>query len=168
MYLWSGFYVGANIGGGWASADHGFSGSGVVGGGQIGYNFQNGHWVWGAEADISGAGVNGNAMAGGRYGVDMASTLTGRLGYSVDRWLVYGKAGVGWVDVKSPLMGSDTATGGAFGVGAEYALGHNWSAKVEYDFIDVGSDAGLTGNTFQSVKAGVNYHFPVGFPIGKY
>ena len=174
-YLWTGFYVGGNIGGGWFNANdgfgQGFNASGLVGGGQIGYNFQRGHWVWGAEADISGAGASGNLVPGfAKFNVDMVSTFTGRFGYAQDRWLVYGKAGVGWVDVSAnvaavPMVGfpgasfSGTGSGGAFGVGAEYAFANNWSAKVEYNIIDLGSDNAFGNTTFQTLKAGVNYRF---------
>lgn len=173
-YLWSGLYIGANVGGGWFSANDGFgdnlSASGFVGGGQIGYNFQSGHWVWGAEADISGASASTSLAPGASFNVDMVSTVTARFGYAQDRWLVYGKAGGGWVDVSAslnaiPAVGfsgasfSGTGSGGAFGVGAEYAFAHNWSAKVEYQIIDLGGDNGFSNTTFQTLKAGVNYRF---------
>lgn len=173
-YLWSGFYVGANVGGGWFNANDGFgdgfNASGVVGGGQIGYNFQSGHWVWGAEADISGASASGSLGPGASFNVDMVSTVTARFGWAQDRWLVYGKAGGGWVDVSAslnaiPAVGfggasvGGTASGGAFGVGAEYAFANNWSAKVEYNIIDLGNDNGFGNTTFQTLKAGVNYRF---------
>src|SRR5580692_4410790 len=75
-YNWSGFYVGANIGGGWGRESHelfnGIPGNseggfthdpnGVIGGGQIGYNWQFAPWfgwgtgtVLGIEADIQGS-----------------------------------------------------------------------------------------------------------------
>jgi len=169
-YLWTGFYVGANVGGGWFNANDGFgnnlNASGLVGGGQFGYNFQTGRWVWGAEADISGANASTN-LGGANFNVDMVSTFTGRFGYALDRWLVYGKAGVGWVDVSVSVPGfsaSGTGTGGAFGVGAEYAFANNWSAKLEYNIIDLGNDNVSFGNafgstTFQTLKAGINYRF---------
>jgi outer membrane immunogenic protein len=161
-YLWTGFYVGAHVGGGWFDPGFGGNLSGIVGGGQIGYNFQAGNWVWGAEAEVSGTSVSKN-IGIGSFNVDSVSTLTARGGYAFDRWLVYGKAGVGWVDVSSNVLGYGawgTTTGGVFGVGTEYALTHNWSAKVEYNVIDLGSE-GPFGNTatFQTLKAGVNYKF---------
>jgi outer membrane immunogenic protein len=56
-----------------------------------------------------------------------------------------------------------TASGWVAGVGAEYAFRNNWSAKVEYNHFDFGSDGGtfITGNTvtLNTVKAGVNYRF---------
>src|SRR5690348_120013 len=62
---WTGFYLGLNGGGGWAETRSDFSVSGgstfataknplmgAVGGGQLGYNWQSGLMVLGAEADI--------------------------------------------------------------------------------------------------------------------
>ena len=77
VYNWTGFYVGGNIGYSWGrSSDTSaltnpagtvvFTSAGrsnldgVVGGGQIGYNWQMQGWVWGIEADIQGTGENGS------------------------------------------------------------------------------------------------------------
>lgn len=168
-YLWAGFYVGAHVGGGWLDIGNPFgNASGFVGGGQLGYNFQNGNWVWGAEAEVSGTTV-GRTLGFASWNVDTVSTLTARGGYAFDRWLVYGKAGVGWVDVSANAVGFGawgTTTGGAFGVGTEYALGNRWSAKVEYDVIDLGSNGFGNSATFQTFKAGVNYKFGgLGWPF---
>lgn len=77
VYNWSGFYVGANVGGAWTQLDsshsEGFSDGdyaagftinhtneaiGAVGGGQIGYNFQTGGFVIGVEGDFGYLGVS--------------------------------------------------------------------------------------------------------------
>ncbi len=79
---WSGFYGGVNVGYGWgnnntdladatpapnagitdlASQSLGVKSSGVIGGGQVGYNWQIGSFVTGLEADIQGSGVKGTA-----------------------------------------------------------------------------------------------------------
>jgi outer membrane immunogenic protein len=162
-YLWTGFYVGAHLGGGWFDPGFGGTAGGVVGGGQIGYNFQAGNWVWGGELEASGTSVSKNLGAVGSFNVDSVTTLTARGGYALDRWLIYGKAGVGWVDVSAngPNWGGwGTTTGGVFGVGTEYALSRNWSAKLEYEFIDLGSEGPYNNtSTFQTLKAGVNYKF---------
>lgn len=164
-YLWTGFYVGAHVGGGWFDASDGFgdsiSASGFVGGGQVGYNYQIGNWVWGAEFDASGSAVSTN-LYGASFNVDSVETLTAKGGYAFDRWLVYGKFGGGWanVSVSVPYYSvGGTGTAAVFGVGTEYALTPNWSAKVEYNVLDFGSsDFGGT-TTFQTIKAGVNYKF---------
>src|SRR5271155_4236849 len=76
-WSWTGFYVGGNVGYGWGSSSVNATfvdtagiflstGSttvhpdGVIGGGQIGYNWQSGNWVPGFEADIQGSGQRGS------------------------------------------------------------------------------------------------------------
>jgi outer membrane immunogenic protein len=80
-WSWTGFYVGVNVGGSWGRSetdanlsDPFFTGAvlfatpidfnmnGVIGGGQIGYNWQSGTWVLGIEADIQGSGQKGSAF----------------------------------------------------------------------------------------------------------
>lgn len=76
-WSWAGFYVGGNVGYSWGrshtnvavfndtlnsllfAATRSFDMNGVIGGGQIGYNWQDGYWVWGIEADIQGSGQDG-------------------------------------------------------------------------------------------------------------
>jgi outer membrane immunogenic protein len=172
-YLWSGFYAGAHVGAGWVS-DGG--GGGFVGGGQVGYNYQVNNWVFGLEGDFSGTSignsVNVNAGLGvtgaASGGIDWISTLTPRVGYAFDRWLVYAKAGAGWAHGSGsatvsfagvPVGGvsvDSTSSAFVFGVGTEYAFRDNWTAKVEYNVFDFSSD---TGGTLQVIKAGVNYRF---------
>jgi hypothetical protein len=70
VYDWSGFYVGAHVGGAWDSDSFAFSpakthttnkASSAFGGGQVGYNFQISSFVWGVEGDASGAGLSGSS-----------------------------------------------------------------------------------------------------------
>jgi outer membrane immunogenic protein len=169
-FLWSGFYAGAHIGAGWTDGASGF-----IGGGQVGYNYQIHNWVFGVEGDLSGTtignsvnvdagmGVTGSASGG----IDWIATLAPRVGYAFDRWLVYGKVGAAWMHGSATasvaFMGSpvgsvsveSTSSGAVFGVGTEYALGNNWSAKAEYNVFDFGSNS----SNFQTLKAGVNYRF---------
>ncbi len=74
---WEGLYVGGNVGGAWTTAtvdDHydyvgdplssnNLNGGGIVGGGQIGYNFQWGNIVFGPEADLGYLGLSGSRWA---------------------------------------------------------------------------------------------------------
>ena len=79
VYNWTGFYVGGNVGYSWGrSSDTStltntagtvlFANSsaanldGIVGGGQIGYNWQVQNWVWGFEADIQGTDEKGSRL----------------------------------------------------------------------------------------------------------
>jgi outer membrane immunogenic protein len=45
------------------------------------------------------------------------------------------------------------------GVGTEYALRDNWTAKIEYNMMDFGSDGPFADNKFHVFKAGLNYRF---------
>jgi len=181
FYNWTGFYVGAHAGGGWADLGVGDSGSGFIGGGQVGYNYQvNPNWVVGFEVEVSGSGIKNNLLTIGTPAGPITAdlnwntlvTVAPRFGYAFDTWLVYGKVGGAWADVSAsvsaPIFGTMSAGGGTasgwmVGVGTEYAFRNNWSAKIEYNHLDFGGDAGtfITGNsvTVDTVKAGVNYRF---------
>src|SRR5262249_50522535 len=76
VYNWTGFYVGVNVGGGWANTTADFSvgglGSfasvdnslfGAIGGGQAGVNWQSGAAVFGIEADFQASGLKGGLSA---------------------------------------------------------------------------------------------------------
>jgi outer membrane immunogenic protein len=146
-FLWTGLYVGAHVGRGWFD-DNGSTVSGWVGGGQVGYNYQIGRWVWGAELEVSGTGIDH---------VDTVTTLMAKGGYAFDRhWLIYGKFGAGWI---TESFGGSSVTGSSavFGVGTEYAFTPRWSAKLEYNFFDLAHDSAGNSASFQTVKAGVNY-----------
>jgi outer membrane immunogenic protein len=175
LYNWTGLYAGVHAGGGFADLGVGDNGTGFIGGGQVGYNYQVNQWVVGLEAEISGSGINNNlAMFGpvtASFNWNSLSTLSSRFGYAFDNWLVYGKAGGAWADVSASasafgrqfVAAGGTASGWVAGVGAEYAFRNNWSAKVEYNLLGFGSDSStfISGNsvTVQTVKAGVNYRF---------
>ncbi len=67
--------------------------------------------------------------------------------------------------------------GWLIGFGSEFDLGHNWSAKSEYTYIDFGTRTALAtdGTTFlrdsgaiSQVKVGVNYKFTPGVVVAKY
>jgi outer membrane immunogenic protein len=181
IYNWNGFYVGGHVGAGWSDGGD----AGFLGGGQAGYNYQIGQWVLGAEWQMSATSIKDTVstsfifpgFAVGAASIearlDWVSTFAARFGWAFDHWLVYGKVGGAWahtsVDIvntinSSVLVGGistsfdRTVSGWMLGVGAEYALWDNWTAKVEYNMMDFGSDF-FTDSTFHVVKAGVNYHF---------
>lgn len=179
-YNWTGCYIGGNIGYGWErnnvtdflttpGFDIGSStGTGVVGGGQVGCDFQMANWVFGAQGMFDGADINGRLVPNGAlaapnpvgftrnevlgFKTEWLATLTGRIGYLVQpQALIYVKGGAAWVhntysDVDPILVppyfghGSATRTGWTIGGGFEYAFNQNWSFVVEYDFMDLGSN----------------------------
>ncbi|MDO9299455.1 outer membrane protein [Bradyrhizobium sp.] len=168
MYNWTGFYIGAN--GGWASSHKCWDYAGTVAvplavnvaegchdasggtiGGQIGYNWQAGSWVFGLEAqgnwaDLSGRNVS-IAFPGftNRSRIDAFGLFTGRVGYAWNNALLYVKGGAAVVSDKynyyNTVTGVDVGTasetrwGGTVGAGLEYGFTPNWSFGVEYNHI---------------------------------
>lgn len=160
---WTGCYVGANAGYGWAPETwfYGYySGtdynenygshttSGGLIGGQVGCDYQMGMWVVGAKADLDAADMTG-AHSFDTYGqstkLDWIATATGRVGYAYNRALFYLDGGAAW-DRGAYMMAfdgenySDTITRAGFdiGLGAEYALTNNVSLNVSYDYLGFG------------------------------
>jgi outer membrane immunogenic protein len=190
QYNWTGFYVGGNLGWGWNDdggqpyciAPTGLNGigcapnnvpgaqinaNGVIGGGQIGYNWQANNWVFGIETDIQGANIKGSVniagpfaqVGGGNSGVSSFAadetlswfgTVRGRVGLAWDRVLLYATGGLAYGGVKVdqnftgfgsqfPSSTSATKTGWTAGGGIEYAFAGNWSGKIEGLYYDLGS-----------------------------
>jgi len=181
-YNWTGFYIGLNGGGGLGGSKWDSTNSFDVNGGMIGatagYNYQWGHAVVGVEGDIDWADIDGSTNTGCALGCKTSntwlSTVRGRLGYAADRFLPYVTGGAAFGDVRAstPGFGVDTSTrtGWTLGGGLEAALAANWTAKVEYLYVDLGSfncglncGAGMAVDnvTFHSnvLRAGVNYRF---------
>lgn len=168
---WTGFYIGINVGGqfGHSETDDldqywynggewGYDESGVVAGGQVGYNFQW-HWlVLGVEADggymnLDGRGVfprsdlpsnvppNGGGPDFGSTDSDFYTTIRGRLGVAFGHWLFYGTGGGIGVNYETrndddpeDFHGhkTDFDWGWTGGGGIEYMLGCHWSIRAEY------------------------------------
>ena len=189
VYNWSGFYVGGNIGAGFADsswtdpftgAHDTFNKSGFIGGGQVGANWQINALVLGIEGDFDWTGLKGSGhdSLGNTIGVNTqwTSTVTGRVGAAFDRLLVYGKGGVAFAHdndsvniVGSTASASLTRTGWTAGAGLEYAFAPNWTAKIEYDYLGFGSEtlnlptvptySSNASLNVQEVKAGINFKF---------
>jgi outer membrane immunogenic protein len=194
---WTGFYVGGHIGGAWSEVDWGNinltgerftnDGSGFIGGGQIGYNYQFGNIVLGVEGTLSGTSLTDDVRSfkspAVTYSTDVntITTVTGRLGFAVNQWLAYGK--FGWagaqVDVSArnaalpdSFSFDDWRSGWTVGTGVEYKVAPNISLGMEYSFIDLGRQhyhtttaLGVPVNIVdhdvqvQSVTGRLNFHF---------
>jgi outer membrane immunogenic protein len=183
-YNWSGFYLGGHLGGAFSSEEltdiaTGATAStdpdGFIGGVQAGFNWQADRWVFGIEGDWSWSGADGSAsLVGAPYTSEhnWYATLTGRVGYAWDNWLWYVKGGAAWADIDYSYLGvtaSDTRVGWTVGTGLEWGLTPNWSAKLEYNYLDFGKDsytfAGFpvdVDTQVHLVKAGLNYRFGYG------
>lgn len=178
-------------------AGTGFGGrdDGFIYGGQIGFNYQVSQWVFGIEGQLSGTsdigrnGTNTGLFLGTPFSanstasVDWIATLAGRIGVAVGpagNILIYGKGGVAWMDwsvcgsttflgvTTGGGCGGSTETGWMVGVGAEYGFTPNWSAKIEYNYLDLGTQRTTfaaggpvidTDLTTHIVKVGINYRF---------
>lgn len=205
---WSGVYVGGHLGYGQAQMDGAYGadggadfetegsgpfeleGDGITGGVQIGYNWQSGNWVYGAEADITAVDWSDSLTSVDEESVfldvEYLATVRARVGYAMDRTLIFGTIGAAFVDaeyyVEDHPNDTDPSESGSLdfddiglvvGGGAEYALNANWSIKAEglyYWFDDNQSGAGLTHDSDDDrdfaelkdawmVRVGVNYHF---------
>ena len=119
-YNWSGWYVGANIGGAWSNSTLTNSnistswtpgGTGFIGGLQTGYNLQAGNFLYGIEGDFDWTTFTGTTGPNSTsLGVIQASvrkywitTVAARFGITSDRLLVYGKIGGGWAQGSAAL-----------------------------------------------------------------
>lgn len=192
VYDWTGFYLGTNLGYSFGRATTNgtqtigslvaalttvtpMSGradvNGFVGGGQLGYNWQHGAWVFGLEGDIqlsnergSGDVCTGACPAGfvftRDYKLDWFGTARGRVGFlPADRILLYATGGLAYGHFSGssstlPMnFGTWTSTnaGWTVGAGVESALGANWSVKFEYLYMDLGSVGG------SSATVGLNH-----------
>ncbi|HEY1945057.1 MAG TPA: outer membrane protein [Roseiarcus sp.] len=171
VFTWTGFYVGVNGGGAFANGgrDFGDPDGGEVGG-TVGYNYQLGQIVLGVEADWDWASLNQNGVNFvGPYknNIDDILTARARLGYAIDRTLLYVTGGYAGADqeLKFPgLASNDTwRSGGVIGGGVEYAFTNNISAKAEYLYAPFGDSTNLMGAksdlNLSLVRVGLNYKF---------
>jgi outer membrane immunogenic protein len=179
-YNWNGFYFGGEIGGGWESNQatrtdnsgapnfpFGFVGptghlSGLLGGGYVGFNYQIDKFVIGIEGDYSWANLKASVTDVGLTGgtanvterVNWIATSAGRLGYVINNWMLFGKAGWAWDDFTGIASTnnnvSDTRNGWTIGTGVEWAFTRHWSAKLEYDYVKF--------NTINQISTNVAFH----------
>src|SRR2546423_2267869 len=184
VYDWSGFYIGAN--GGWGSSRncwdflpaaggvspegcHNATGGTV--GGQVGYRWQAGTWVFGVEAQGNWADFHGSnviplaAAFTNDTRVDAFGLFTGQVGYAANNVLFYLKGGAAVTSDRYRVLATgtgvqlansvdDTRWGGVVGVGLEYGFAPNWSAGIEYNHMF------MQDKTYNFISNGVA--FPVG------
>jgi outer membrane immunogenic protein len=189
-YGWTGCYVGGSMGVAWKQGDNtsvsvvdGGSGAGaaagagaiptsfnsggtsLIGGGQLGCNYQMSKWVFGVETDLSGTKLNiGEAIStnvppffpltsSASQDLGWIGTTRARLGMAWGNILVYATGGAAYANVSyayslnnttgggvATIGAADTATpfGWTAGSGIEVGLGA-WSLRGEYLYYDLGS-----------------------------
>ena len=157
--------------------------AGAIAGGQIGYNWQSGSWVIGVEADFQYSGMKGGVSAPCPAGLCAANfdqdmpwfgTARGRLGYAQAGWLIYATGGYAYTRLETNASASagglsasvqsdEGRSGWTAGGGIEVAFTPNWSAKVEYLYVDLSDQRyvlfGNTGFETSLLRFGVNYRF---------
>ena len=159
---WTGPYVGLIGGYGWAGPT--VPNRGWLGGAFVGANFQTDSTiVVGIEADVTATGKTG--MSGGTTVTNpWNTTLRGRVGFAMDRFMVYGTGGVavGRVAATGAITGATTRVGWTAGAGVEAQLSQQLLGRVEYRHTNLGT-AALTGGpvTYRSddVMVGVGLKF---------
>jgi outer membrane immunogenic protein len=135
-------------------------------GGLLGYNWQQGSFVYGVEGDwgwigaktsrsAPGPGLAGNNNLSTSYDVNWLATLRGRAGLAFDSTLFYVTGGAAFGHAKNSveLISADPADTGTIeasyaqnqtkvgwtaGVGAEYMLSQHWTARAEFRYVDLG------------------------------
>jgi len=180
VYNWSGLYIGGHIGGGWANTNWQSdfdcavgilcgnvdqNSNGWIGGGQVGYRWQKGPWVFGVEGTFAGANLDANDPSTCTPGVNTCIgipggfdvhfetkirslyTVTGQVGYAWDRLLLYGKGGWAGAEVRrnsADILGAPAAQ--FFDKITQKANG--WTAG-----------AGLEYLVWQNISLGVEYDY---------
>lgn len=189
VFSWTGFYIGVNGGYGWnnstgdsfcttpggvvdgvgctPSVDSTLKPQGGFFGGQAGYNYQSGPFVYGIETDFQWSDIKDSATIGTlccnpalvplgtlstSQKLEWFGTLRGRLGYAafdrgllyVTGGLIYGKESISLLQafpaVSYPASSDSTRTGWTVGGGLEYAFNQNLTGKIEGLYYDMGSE----------------------------
>ncbi|WP_424362887.1 outer membrane protein [Methylocystis parvus] len=192
IFSWSGPYLGLSIGYGGANTGqlNGFAlgpnlaptgavwaagspnANGVIGGVQVGYNYQfpGTRFVVGVETDFMGAGLNGATTVVGSpvagtnifpfihtyQELNWFGTVRGRVGYAIlPTLLIFGTGGFAYGHVSNNYVvgytngfldgawNSGVRTGWAAGGGLEWAFMPNLSIRAEYLYVDLGHDGTL-------------------------
>ncbi len=184
-FNWGGWYAGLNLGGGFTDV------SGVIFGGQIGYNWQFGNWVFGLETDLQFSGQDKDQTFTGfgttfidKQELEWFGTFRGRVGWAMDRWLPYFTGGLAYGGRKNSgaavgaisgaYSATDTAIGWTVGLGVDYAITPAWTARLEYLHVSLEgytANYALTGGTAivgygrldnDIVRGALNYRFMTG------
>jgi outer membrane immunogenic protein len=214
VYNWTGWYVGGNVGYGrgggnvdlaptnnptsigyfggtfpaFIPAHERLNPSGVIGGGQVGYNWQWDRLVAGIEADIQGADGRGtvNTLVAPitsltTQRLDWFGTVRGRIGLAANSVLFYATGGLAYGQVNhvfstnndgggafENIASRDTRAGYAVGAGVEWGFAPQWTVKAEYLFLDFGSPTFATiGTGTTPPGASIDAHFQDRFHIAR-
>jgi outer membrane immunogenic protein len=202
-FSWTGIYVGLQAGYAWGdleantirgnNEDEEYDAEGVVGGIFLGYNYElNDSFLLGIEGDFEGTGIdnddddddddNDRAVGIDSYNADVnwQASVRGRVGFTVDRFLVYGTGGVAFADFDTEFDGNgnnnnnddddddgETRAGWTAGAGVDFAFTDNIFVRGEYRYADLGDFDDDEDNGFgevqdletHTVRGGVGFKF---------
>jgi outer membrane immunogenic protein len=189
---WSGFYIGANIGGGWATADHlpgtgsvtgvnDLSPSGIIAGGQVGFNWMTGSLLFGVQADLDLSGMSASCAQPNCHPpqapdtqekINSLASIALRIGMPNGSVLPYVLAGLAGANTTrntgyQTQSNSKNYGGWTAGAGVEWMKPGGWSWTAQANYYDLGTQTYnfSAGNqpivhlTAVTVKIGVNKHF---------
>lgn len=195
IFTWTGFYAGVNAGIGGDKVDYSATSFttilgvaptsahidntsfGGLAGGQIGYNWQTGNWVWGVETDIQWTNMGSRINASLASPPDSASlrtemkyfgTVRGRVGYTWDRTLLYFTGGYAYGSNETSITTtpativdfsrSHSLSGWTVGGGVEWSPLNNVSFKTEYLFTEFDRNNEFNDPRFIAIDSRVTNH----------
>lgn len=177
-FVWTGLYAGGQAGYTWSTVDwnqtNDFDMDGFSGGVHVGYNWQVGQFVYGAEGQLNFANGDGSKVCGSSIcsaETNWSGDIRARAGYAFDRAMLFGAAGVAYSSIETSSSNGSTSSKGdadlfglTLGVGGEYAVTQNVVAGVEYKHTWYGDDnvtGDITGADLSSgtLQARVSYKF---------
>ena len=209
-YNWSGIYFGGQAGGAWSDTtvtnvqgthffnfvgdSRSISDSAFLGGAFLGAQWQINSIVVGIEGGAAWGKLSDTVHAPGPFALDNYKaeikdlySITGRIGFAADRFLIYAKGG--WATAKVSTQSdevpafqhfgnsSERHNGYVIGAGIDYAFWNNLIAGIEYDYYDLRTKThtGVDSINFspyvvdvhpkvQTVMGRLSYKFPVGAP----
>ena len=155
-FSWTGFYIGAHVGGAWDYDTFNFMPAGttthnsdtsIFGGGEAGFNYQISSFVLGVEGDINGTDLSSSAACPNPFftcghSIDWMASLRGRVGFTPSTERSSTRRADRFRDVHYTALPPGVApfvftghfnserVGWAVGGGVEYAFTKNWSVKV--------------------------------------
>jgi len=182
-YDWTGLYLGGHFGYGGGSFGPGAnalpaqgvllppSPTGLIGGYQAGYNRQfNNGVVLGVEVDATFSSPPDTARPTPEpfnTSFDYFASARGRIGYAFGALMPYATGGLAWGrtrlnlnDAAGDLISKTDRNhlGWTAGAGVEFAVGGNWTAKVEYAYLDLMRQTYDLGNGLPNVSVDPNIH----------
>jgi outer membrane immunogenic protein len=177
---WSGGFIGIGIGNTFDSespnsANLPFEGvTGFYGGPQAGFNFQNGAFVFGPEAEINIANLESDTRVGAPFNTNVKTKVRwkgligGRVGVANGDFLPFLKGGFAFGNTEVTIAANgatddQTQTGYYIGGGVEFRTTERVSIRGEYIYVDLQEEAFFNGAEFgyngSDIRVSLNYRF---------